>query len=205
MSKNVDHFNSQCSSADSQLSSVNTEEYKTNNDRYTRLLKYCEYLYEEEKDRRDILNNTSKIYMAAQIFVLTAFGTKVIGTDKVYTFLDSLRTYTETSPFIGSIISIIFFISLASFLSSFVLAILVNKMWNRERLNDPEKLLSSMGQFSTENMIIAKIMADYAISSNRNHQINDSKALLLRYSLFSFMVTIFSFVVGIISIIILLK
>lgn len=200
--KIVDYFNqntSQYFSNNTQLNSVNTEEYKIQNDRYTRLLAYCTYIYEEENDRRDILNNTSKIYMAAQIFILTIIGTKAIGADKIYTFFDSLKSYTNSSPFIGSIIYFIFFSSLVSFLASFVLAVLVNKMWDRERLNNPEKVLSSIGQFPTENMLIAKILADYAVASNRNHQINDSKASLLRCSLFSFMASIFSLVVGLIG------
>lgn len=200
--KIVNYFNqdnSQYFSNNNQLNSVNTEEYKINHDRYTRLLEYCTYLYEEEKDRRNILNNTSKIYIAAQLFILTIFGSKVIGADKIDTFFDSLKSYTNGSPFIGSIIIIIFCISVASFLASFVLAVLVNKMWDRERLNNPETVLYSIGQFSTENMLIAKMTADYAVASNRNHQINDSKASLLKHSLFSFMASIFFLVVGFIG------
>ena len=184
---------------------MNPEEYKIDHDRYTRLLAYCTYLYEEEKDRRDILHNTSKVYMAAQIFMFTILSAEVIGADKIYTFIDSLRLHANNSPLIGSSIILIFIVSLVSFLASFVMAVLVNKMWERERPNDPEEVLSSIGQYSTENMLMAKMTADYAVASNHNHQINDKKASLLKYSLLFFMVSIFLLALGLIGAILFLN
>lgn len=191
--------------SNSRMDNVYSEQYKINYDRYTRLLTYCSYLYEEEKDRRDSLNNTSKIYMAAQLFVLTVIGTKFIESKEVYAFTDSLKTITNTTPVIGHGLYVILVGSIVLFLVSFVLAVLVNKMWDRERLNDPEKVLYLIDQYSTENTLIAKIIADYAVASNRNHRINDFKASLLRYSLSAFMISILLLAVGLAGAMVLLN
>ena len=174
----------------------NTGEVQTNHARYTRLLEYCIYIYEEEKDRRNILNNTSKIYMAAQLFILTVLGSKIIGADKFFDSMHNIYKSTNNLSFNGTIIIMIFVVAIITFFFSFVLAVLVNKMWDRQRLNNPEELVSSIGQFPSENMLIAKMAADYAVASNTNHYVNDKKALLLKYSLFSFLASIFFIVFG---------
>ena len=102
---------------------MDTDKYEIDYKRYTCLFEHCKYLYEEEKDRRDVLNNTSKIYMAAQIFILSILGAKVIGANVAYTFFDSLELYYNSHPVVGLTIYIIILFSSFLFLLSFVLAI----------------------------------------------------------------------------------
>jgi hypothetical protein len=61
---------------------------------------------------------------------------------------------------------------------------LVLKVWHFERLCDPEETIARSVKFSHEEELLAAMAADYAVSANRNHAINEKKAQLLSWALF---------------------
>jgi hypothetical protein len=76
-------------------------------------------------------------------------------------------------------------------------------MWQRERLCDPQDFLwIAVGLFD-ENRLLSAIIADYAVTTCRNHEINQKKAYLLSNALILFIaaIIIFAITFGVVEIV----
>ncbi len=152
-----------------------------------RLLEHCKYVYEEEKERRDLLNNTTRIYLTAFGF---SIGVTVIKIGSIEKIPGLIRSISETSPLVGNVIgdvaTVILYGTVFLFFTAFICTILAVRMWKRERLCDPEKLLPFSLSMEKETELLSTIIADYVVATQRNYCINEKKARLLSKALLFF-------------------
>jgi len=163
-----------------------TEFLPNDKDLLSRLLEYVKYLYEEENERRDVLNNTTKIFLGTYAFVVGVGLIKIIAIEN----LPPILLYISNGPIGGKYIAFVatamFLLSGGLFCASFLFTVLVVKIWKRERLCDPQQFVFRSMQMSDEPRLLSAIVADFVVATNRNHRINEQKARLLSKALFSF-------------------
>ena len=155
-----------------------------------KLLDYCKYLYEGEKERRDVLNKTMRIYLAALGFAIGVVILKLTNIDKISALIQETSVHGQN---IQIIIIALFVVAAILFVLSFIFTLLVVKMWDRERLCDPESFVTKSASMETINTLLSSVIADYAVAANRNHNINEKKALLLSRALYSFLTSVLIF------------
>lgn len=157
-----------------------------------RLLEYCKYLYEEEKERKNNLNDSVKTYIVFLTFILGVGVLKILPLEKLILLL---KNKSINQNFI--IFSIIVFsLSIFIFFISLIFTILILKTWKFERPSDPKITTLKSVCMENENELLSSIIADYIIACNRNHAINDKKAKLLSYALFSLITGMIFFIVS---------
>lgn len=145
------------------------------------LLDYCKYIYEEEKTRANLLNNTVKIYLAFLTFALGLGVWKMMPIDKAFLYINRSPHYLNHYY----IFKCFFILSLFLFFLSFIFTILVLKVWKFERLCDPKERAINSVFTKNPNKILSIIISDYIVAANRNYEINEKKAKLLSKAVFS--------------------
>ena len=165
-------------------------------DLLARLVEHVKYLYEEENERRDVLNNTTKIYLGAFTFVVGIVLVKIAAVEKLPSMILNLYNNAVGGKYIALAASMFFLAAAGLFCTSFLLTVLVLRMWKRERLSDPERFVFRAMTMSDEARLLSAIVADYVVAGNRNHRINEQKARLLSKALFSF---IYAFIVYVLT------
>ncbi len=138
------------------------------------LLEYSKYLYEEENERRDRLNNAVKVYIGFLTFVLGIGVFKLISQKELILLLKN-----DTYPILSIIGAIFFGMSIISFFISFLFTILVLKMWPFERLSDPRINMEKSIFMDHKNDFVSSMISDYVVACNINHAINNEKSQLL--------------------------
>lgn len=78
---------------------------------------------------------------------------------------------------------VLFSMSIASFLLSSIFTVLVYKVRSFERPRDPKLAVSSTVSMKTEEDVLSSIIADFAVATERNHEINNKKARHLSMAL----------------------
>ena len=149
-----------------------------------RLLEYCKYLYEAEKERTSNLNNSVKVYIAFLTFILSVGAFKTLSIEKLVSLLKK-ASVDRTFAVFGIAL---FALSVLSLFISFVFTILILRIWRFERLSNPLVTAIRSVYMETENELLSALIANYIVASNRNHNINDQKAKLLSYALFSLII-----------------
>ena len=172
--------------------------FSTDKEFLEQLLDYCQYLYEEEKERRDILNKTMQIYLGALGFAIGVVILKLTSIDKILALIQKASIHGQN---IQSIVITLFVVSAMLFVFSFISTLLVVKMWKRERPSDPESLVTKSASMESINTLLSTIIADYAVAANRNHNVNEQKALLLCKALYLFLASLLIFSIAYILII----
>lgn len=150
--------------------------YKEDNLILTRLLDYSRYIYEEERDRTYNLERKARliaVFLCGSVLALLA-----------QLPIEKLRELINIQAYVGYIVIIVFFISFVLIVISTVFNILVYRIRIYERLCDPEEFAVKSETTNNENEMLARIIADYVIATNRNHKINESKAKTLSNSIF---------------------
>lgn len=160
-----------------------------------RLTEYFKYIYEEENKRRDILNNTTKIYLGAFAFVVGIGIAKIETMEKLTSMVKILSDSIPGGHYVSLLGTFLFIFSAILFFVSFVFTMLVVKMWKRERLCDPQEFVFRAMAMSNENRLLSAIIADYVVATNRNHWINEQKAKLLSQALLSLISSIIIFAI----------
>lgn len=157
----------------------------------SRLLDYCKYVYEEEKERRDVLNQMTKVYLWA---IAVAIGIGIFKIGSIQKVPDRLREMNE-SGILGKYLALIaenFLVgSSFMFFLAFVLAISVIKMWKREGLCDLESVVNRAVSFESEGKLMSTMIADFVVATKRNSKVNDRKARLLSYAMIFFLTALF--------------
>jgi hypothetical protein len=156
-----------------------------------RLLEYCRYLYEEEKERTCRLEKKVEIYTA-----MLGGGFWVVFTLIPTDRLSALIERHSIENHIGSIILSTLILSFTLFLLSSIFTILVYRVRNFEWLCNPEKRALESIDMKNENEFISSMIADYTIAANRNHEINDKKACLLSKAIFTLLTGIIFLAIG---------
>ena len=157
---------------------------EVNRDILVRLLEYCKYLYEEEKERTNRLNDAVKVYIAFLTFILGVGAFKILTIDKLQQLLKNSPT-NRTFVIFGVVL---FAISVLAFFTSFVFTILILRIWRFERLSNPRKISIKATFMENQNDLLSVIIADYIVACDRNHNINNNKASFLSRALF-FLIT----------------
>lgn len=156
-----------------------------------RLLDYCKYLYEEEKER------TSRIEKKINIFSLFLGGgvlvSLVLPLEKLQ-FLLNGNILTQPLRLFGAISYIV---SLLAFLVSFLLIVSIYKVQKFETPSNPQTAVFKALRIETLNDFISNVIADYSIASTRNHEINDKKAKYYSRALVFFVLGVLLSVVSI--------
>lgn len=155
---------------------------ETNKDILLRLLEYSKYLHEEEKVR------TERIEKKVSIFTMFLGGSfwgilTLLPIEK----LSKLSNGSVLERQIAIIVSVTYYTSFILFLFSAIFILLVYKVRNFEWLCDPEKRIPESAE-KDEHSVLDTIIADYVITANRNHEINDKKAKWLSKAIFSLLI-----------------
>jgi len=157
-----------------------------------RLLEYCKYLYEEEKER------TSRIEKKIDVFRIYLGGGILLyllpPIDKVHSSITS----GKLSQLSGIVLIIFYSLSLIMFVLSFVFTVLTYKVQKFERPADPTSVIRRSLDAKDENDFISTIIADYSVAATRNHEVNEKKAAYLGKSLLLFFLAVISMVVNIV-------
>ena len=144
-----------------QLSSMNDDVLK-------RLVEYCKYLYEEEKSRTERIEHKMNVFGVA-------LGTSVV----VILGCLPLARMSDASKIPG-IWRIVLAVPLGICIFLLVLCALyvfrVYRVQRFERLSDPREMSIRAMSMNTKSEILSAIIADYAVATNRNHEINEGKA-----------------------------
>ncbi len=167
-----------------------------------KLLDYSKFVYLEEKERREVLNKTMQIYLTALGFAIGLMTLKPTNIDKISTLIQGAQRFGQYTQLL---FIALFLIAAMLFIISFILMLLVVKMWNRERLCDPEHFIAKSASMDTVNSLLSTIIADYAVSANRNHSVNEKKARLLSRALYTFLASVLSFCLAYIGLTLLTK
>ncbi len=157
----------------------------------SQLAEYARYLYEEENKRRDVLNRTTKIFLACFGAVASIGLAKPAALEAAPATLARLAAVPPWGLHVALLGAALLLASAGLLCASFIFTILVLKMWKWERLCDPRQLAIRAMTMPGESHLLSAMVADYVVAANRNHGINEQKARLLSKALFSF---IFSFV-----------
>ncbi len=164
-------------------------------DLLARLGEYVKYLYEEENERRDVLNSTTKIFLGTLGFVVSVGAAKVASIEQLPPLIGKLSNHAAAGQYVAVISILLLFTAAGLLLASFLFAVLVVKMWKRERLCDPQRFVFRAMTMPNEARLISAMIADYVVAANRNHRINEQKARLLSRALLSFILGFMIFVV----------
>ncbi|MEW6444283.1 MAG: hypothetical protein AB1640_25340 [bacterium] len=164
-------------------------------DLLVRLAEYIKYLYEEENERRDVLNNTTKIFLGTFGFVVSVGVAKIASIEKLPSMIQGLSNRAPAGEYIALTSILLLFAAAGLLFASFLFTVLVVKMWKRERLCDPQRFVFRAMTMSNEARLLSAIVADYVVAANRNHRINEQKARLLSRALLSFISGFIVFVV----------
>ncbi len=174
---------------------MNKQEEKfnsTNKESLKILLEYCKHLYDEESNRTKRIEQKINI----QSFILGGGVLVIFGIP-----IDKFTELLNSSPLLHGIIILIlllFFTSTCLFLFSSIFTILVYRVRIFERLCDPKIIATDSVVSENTSDLLSKIIADYVIAANRNHEINNKKANYLSKALFSLLAGIILFVFSII-------
>lgn len=155
-----------------------------------RLLEYCRYLYDEEKERTNRIEkkiDVFKIYLSGGVLVslILPFG-------EVHSFVAKGVTIHP----LGTIITSFYALSIFMFLSSFVFTVLIYKVEQFESPAESSRLVDRALSAKDEQEFISTIIADYSIAASRNHIINDKKAVYLSKAFFSFFMAVILVIVS---------
>lgn len=157
-----------------------------------RLLEYCKYLYEEEKER------TSRIEKKIDIFSLFLGGgvlvSLILPIDKIQLIFNN---GIINQP-LGMFLVTFYFVTLFMFFLSFIFTIRIYKVQKFERPSDTKIIVSRSMNMKDLNDFLSTIIADYAIAAARNHDINDNKADYLSKALLYFLMGVVFTVISII-------
>lgn len=157
-----------------------------------RIVEYCKYLYEEEKDRQSIIHNVVKVYMSFLTATFAAIAFVLFKTNVVNLF----KADFASSKFI-LLGAIIFILSILFIVISFFLTIRILKVWRYERLCNPKIFALRSSVMGNEIEVLREIIYHYAVASNRNHKINDEKSDLLSYAFYFLIPGLFLFIISI--------
>jgi hypothetical protein len=146
-----------------------------------RQLEYSKYLYELERKRTSSIVDGIKIYL---VLLSLLFGSLVFNLFDI-AIIKNIMSYPNIEPVYKLILIFIYCISIILFLISLGITIIILKPWNYERLADPEQQLQSINtmQYDTEQLM--NYIADFSYIANKTNDINNKRASLLSYSLFS--------------------
>lgn len=163
----------------------NKELNEVDNDILERLLEYCKYLYEEEKERTDRIEKKLNIFT----FVLggSVLGVLMLPIGKLSMLL--------SNPNEGVLVFVVllFSASILLFLFSSIFTILVYKVRRFEMPSDPKIATIKSISMESKKDLLSAIIADYSIATNRNHDINDKKASHLSKALIFLLAGLVSF------------
>jgi len=148
-----------------------------NGDVLESILHYSKYLYEEENERRDRLNNAVKVYIGILTFILGVVALRVGNLDQWSLFKYHNLAVVPIATFV------LFGASGLTFLASFVYTILVLRMWPYKRLRDPVTMAVESVFLDDLEMHTSSLISDYAVACNVNHTINNEKSRLLSRAL----------------------
>ena len=165
---------------DANLASSNSGATRT----LSRLCEYCRFVYEEEKQRTVRLNEAVKTYLAFLALVVTFGLLKYLPVKELIADVSTAPGGAPKTTLTGIVGGCLAVLTVLSFGASLLCTILVLKVWHFERLCDPEETVARSVKFFQEEELLASMAADYAVSANRNHAINEKKAQLLSWALF---------------------
>lgn len=163
---------------------MTTKSYQDDKAILIRLLEYCKYIYEEEHQRTNRLNNAVKIYLTFLTITLGIGILKIVPLAEIKNLLKSVSSLNPIGPYLELIALSLFYLSAILFGFSFIFTILVLKIWRFERLCDPKDTALKSISLGSENQLLSLITADYTVAANRNYLINEKKARLLSRALF---------------------
>jgi hypothetical protein len=182
-------------SAEHESLAQDTGSIQGDRDLLARLAEYVKYLYEEENERRDVLNNTTKIFLGTFGFVVSIGLAKISAIEKLPLMIAGLSSRAPAGAYIALAGILLLLAATGLFFASFLFTVLVVKMWKRERLCDPQRFVFRAMTMPCEARLLSAMVADYVVAANRNHRINEQKARLLSRGLLSFISGFIVFVV----------
>ena len=124
-------------------------------------------------------------------------GLIIVKTETIET-LSVLMSEASYLPIVGSFLAVFsigtFTIAGFLFLAAALFTLVTIKIWTRERLCDPEIMIDNASSIECEEKLLSMISADYAVSANRNYNVNEKKAKSLSRALFCLFSAVFVFV-----------
>lgn len=155
-------------------------------------LEYSKYLYEEENDRRDRLNNAVKVYLGFLTFILGVGVVKLVSFGELILLLNT-RMYQALS----NTGFVLLGLSLMFLIVSFVFTIRVLKMWPYERLCDPRTMAVKSVFLENNRQFLESMISDYVAACNVNYNINNEKSMLLTRALSMLIIGLIMFVTSV--------
>jgi hypothetical protein len=150
-------------------------------------------MYSEEKERTNRLNDAVKVYLGFTSFIIGLGVLKVVTADDIAFLFKQPNSLATTASYLKAIGVILFCLSFVLFAISALFTILVLKVWQFERLCDPEQLVVKAVTMEGEPALLSTMIADFAIAANRNYEVNEKKARLLSYGLLALICALLSF------------
>lgn len=154
-----------------------------------RLVEYCRYLYEEEKQRTERIERKVNVFTVALGGGFVALLLKS-PSERILSFID----FSQPTALLACIP---FAISLLLFILSSFYTFLVYKVRKFERLSNPKEMATRAQSMADEAELLSAIIADYTVATNKNHDINENKAHHLSYALLCLLVALFFIVISV--------
>lgn len=150
------------------------------------LLNYARYLYENELARTDKLNDTSKTYIVfiSSTFTVLLAGLTWIGFDQFAKQIDIASSFRNVA------LLAVFAASITFLVLSFIFVVLSVKIRSFERLCEPLDFLGH-SENNHPDAVKKDMMANFAVATTRNYDVNQSKA---RWLFRALMMYLFAFV-----------
>jgi hypothetical protein len=145
------------------------------------LKEYTQYLYEEELQRAERFHNASKTYL---IYIMFSFSSTIaiIKALKV----SPLQLLSRPMNKLSLIFLILISLALLFLVASLIFISLVIKVWQTEKLCDPEKFALSSGKHGDKNQLIEEIIANFVIATKKYITVNINKGRYLSTASFFF-------------------
>lgn len=139
---------------------------------------YFQYLFEQEQKRSNSIISGAKVYIGFLVFIIGSIFLKVISVEDIDKLFNNI-----INPYLKIIVIFLLILSVISLLISIIFTILVLKVWSYERLCNPIERFKETILMTKEYEVISKCLSDFAITVNRNNQINNTRARYLSFAL----------------------
>jgi hypothetical protein len=155
-----------------------------------RLAEYCQYLYEEEKSR------TERIERKMHVFAVALGATVVVMLGCLPLSKLSDASVAAGAPRVIVAVPLAICIALLALCTVYIFR--VYKVQRFERLTDPKIATVRAMSMRTKSELLSSIIADYAVATNRNHEINERKAEDLSRALILLLGALISFITSLV-------
>jgi|GEM_PF-3810553 len=160
------------------------------------ILEHCREIFQEEKEQYTAINQTVRVYLAFQGFLLGIIVFNIFPAEKLYLYFQILKQSTQ-----HQLSGFCFFVSMVSFIISIIANMYILRVKNYEKLSDIDEFSDEAVKLPNEIDILEIIISNYTIASERNTKLNNNKASCLKLSHNCIFISIFMSLIGVVDMI----